>query len=61
MKIFLLSVLLFSALSDILCQNVSPDEDNWMSDMYPDEVSDFRFTMLFSIDIQCNLIHNINI
>ncbi|XP_016391832.1 protachykinin [Sinocyclocheilus rhinocerous] len=39
MKIFLLILLLLSALSDILCQNFSPDEDNWMSDRYPDEVN----------------------
>uniref|UniRef100_A0A671R8P3 Neurokinin A n=1 Tax=Sinocyclocheilus anshuiensis TaxID=1608454 RepID=A0A671R8P3_9TELE len=45
MKIFLLILLLLSALSDILCQNFSPDEDNWMSDRYPDKVSDFSLTV----------------
>ncbi|KTF78079.1 hypothetical protein cypCar_00045953 [Cyprinus carpio] len=39
MKIFLLILLLLSAFSDILCQNVSPEEENWMSDRYPDEVN----------------------
>ncbi|XP_016136993.1 protachykinin [Sinocyclocheilus grahami] len=52
MKIFLLILLLLSALSDILCQNFSPDEDNWMSDRDPDEVnlleSDLK-TMLESV------------
>ncbi|XP_043087779.1 protachykinin isoform X2 [Puntigrus tetrazona] len=39
MKIFLLVLLLFSALSDILCQNLSPDEENWTSDRYPDQIN----------------------
>ncbi|XP_077077606.1 uncharacterized protein LOC143730920 isoform X1 [Siphateles boraxobius] len=36
MKILLLILLL---LTDILCQNFNPDEDNWMNDRYPDEVN----------------------
>ncbi|KAI2654906.1 Protachykinin-1 [Labeo rohita] len=39
MKIFLLILLLLSALSDILCQNFSPDEDNWINNRYPNEVN----------------------
>ncbi|XP_056115471.1 protachykinin isoform X2 [Rhinichthys klamathensis goyatoka] len=39
MKILLLILLLVSALTDILCQNFIPDEDNWMNDRYPDEVN----------------------
>ncbi|KAK7158258.1 hypothetical protein R3I93_009464 [Phoxinus phoxinus] len=39
MKILLLMLLLLSALTDILCQNFNPDEDNWMNDRYPDEVN----------------------
>ncbi|XP_067267162.1 protachykinin-1 [Chanodichthys erythropterus] len=37
MKIFLLILLLLSALTGILSQNVNPDEDNWMNDK--DEVN----------------------
>ncbi|XP_059364473.1 protachykinin [Carassius carassius] len=45
MKIFLLILLLVSALSDILCQNVSPDEGNWMSARYPDQVNLLKYDL----------------
>lgn len=67
MKIFLLILVLLSAFSDILCQNVSPEEENWMSDRYPDEVSDFSLTFMpltevmeYRSDISCNLIYKMN-
>ncbi|XDV40842.1 hypothetical protein PO909_009843 [Leuciscus waleckii] len=37
MKILLLVLLLLSALTDMLCQNFTPEEDNWMNDRYPEE------------------------
>jgi len=50
MKISLLILLLVSALTDILCQNFKSDEDNWMNDRYPDEVSDFTLALLLVIE-----------
>ncbi|XP_067305631.1 protachykinin-1 isoform X2 [Pseudorasbora parva] len=37
MKILLLILLLLSALTDVLCQNFNPDEDNWMNDRSDEE------------------------
>ncbi|XP_051577088.1 protachykinin [Myxocyprinus asiaticus] len=39
MKICLLILLLISALTNILCQNFNPDEENWINDEYPNEVN----------------------
>ncbi|KAK2903590.1 hypothetical protein QQF64_009256 [Cirrhinus molitorella] len=40
MKIFLLILLLLMALSEIFCQNFSPEEeDKWKSDRYPGKVN----------------------